>query len=250
MTKHRTGTREEWDAERAELLAMEKELTHRNDELAQRRRALPWVPIEKEYTLGTDDGPKTLAQLFDGRSQLLVYHFMFGPRYEAGCPTCSSIADSIDGLIAHLNARGVTMLCASPAPLERLQAYKRRMGWHFDWVSTHDSDLSRDFGFAFTDEEVRSRIAGRVAPVIEKASAMCGTDPAGFLAVGPGLLGFALSDGVVHHTYTATARGLEPVMGYYGLLDRAPFGRDEGDPPEYWFRRHDEYERVPSESRR
>ena len=248
MTKHRTGTQEEWDAARAELLAMEKELTRRNDELAERRRALPWVPIEAQYTFATDDGPKTLAQLFDGRAQLLVYHFMFGSKYEAGCPTCSSIADSIDGLIPHLNARGVTMLCASPAPLEKLQAYKRRMGWRFDWVSTHDSDFSRDFGFAFTDDEVRSRIAGRVAPVIEKASAMCGTDPAGFLAVGPGLLAFAASDGVSYHTYTATARGLEPVMGYYGVLDRAPLGRNEGDPPEFWFRRHDEYERVPSGS--
>ncbi len=248
MTNHRTGTREQWDAERAELLAMEKELTRRNDELAERRRALPWVPIEKRYTFATDDGPKTLAQLFAGRAQLLVYHFMFGPKYEAGCATCSSIADSIDGLIAHLNARGVTMVCASPASLEKLQAYKRRMGWRFDWVSTHDNDFSRDFGFSFSDEQVRSRLAGRVAPVIEQASAMCGTDPAGYLAVGPGLLAFALSDGVVHLTYAATARGLEPVMGYYGLLDRAPLGRDEGDPPEYWFRRHDEYERVPSGS--
>ena len=248
MTSHKIVTREQWAAAREELLAREKEHTRLGDELARQRRELPWVRVDKDYRFDTDDGTRTLAELFDGRSQLLIYHFMFGPSYAAGCPTCSSIADSIDGLIPHLNARGVTMLCASPAPLEKLQAYKRRMGWRFDWVSTHDSDFSRDFGFAFTDDEVRSRIAGRVAPVIEKASAMCGTDPAGFLAVGPGLLAFAASDGVSYHTYTATARGLEPVMGYYGVLDRAPLGRNEGDPPEFWFRRHDEYERVPSGS--
>ena len=248
MSTHPTATREQWLAARLELLEAEKALTRRSDEVARQRQDLPWVTVEKEYPFETADGPASLAGLFGGRSQLLVYHFMFGSKYEAGCPTCSSIADSIDGLIPHLNARGVTMLCASPAPLEKLQAYKRRMGWRFDWVSTHDSDFSRDFGFAFTDDEVRSRIAGRVAPVIEKASAMCGTDPAGFLAVGPGLLAFAASDGVSYHTYTATARGLEPVMGYYGVLDRAPLGRNEGDPPEFWFRRHDEYERVPSGS--
>ena len=249
MAKHRTGTRQEWDAERAELLAMEKELTRRNDEIAEKRRKLPWVPIEKPYTFATDDGPKSLAQLFDGRDQLLVYHFMFGPGYEAGCPTCSSITDSIDGLIAHLNARGVTMICASRAPIEKLQAYKRRMGWRFDWVSTYDSDFSRDFGFSWTVDEARSRIGADPGPVLEMASAMCGTDPANYVAERPGLLSFALSDGVVHHTYAATARGLEPLMGYYGLLDRAPLGRNEGDPPEWWFRRHDEYGRAASPSR-
>jgi predicted dithiol-disulfide oxidoreductase (DUF899 family) len=248
MTQHRIGTREEWQVARDELLTMEKELTRRNDELAERRRKLPWVPIEKEYRFATDDGPRSLAQLFDGRSQLLIYHFMFASKHETGCATCSSIADSIDGLIAHLNARGVTMLCASEAPLEKLQAYRRRMGWRFAWVSTHDSDFSRDFGFSYTDDEVQARLPTKVAPVIELASSLCGTDPAGYLAAGPGLLAFARADGVVHHTYTATARGLEPVMGYYGLLDRAPMGRNEGDPPEYWFRRHDEYRRAPSGS--
>jgi predicted dithiol-disulfide oxidoreductase (DUF899 family) len=248
MTQHRIGTREEWQAARDELLTMEKELTRRNDELAERRRNLPWVPIEKDFTFATDDGPRSLAQLFDGRTQLLIYHFMFGSTYEAGCPTCSSIADSIDGLIAHLNARGVTMLCASGAPVEKLQAYRRRMGWRFGWVSTYGSDFSRDFGFSLTEDESQTRLQTRVAPVLAQASAMCGTDPAGYVAERPGLLAFALADGAVHHTYTATARGLEPLMGYYGLLDRTPMGRNEGDPPAWWFRRHDEYPRVPATS--
>lgn len=250
MTDHKVGTREEWQAARDELLAMEKELTRRNDELAERRRELPWVPVDKDYTLATDDGPKSLAQLFDGRSQLLIYHHMFGPKYEAGCPTCSTIGDSIDRLIVHLNARDVTMICASGAPLEKLQAYKHRMGWDFNWVSTYDSDFNRDFGFSHTDDEVRSWVEAGLPPVITQISAICGTDPAGFMTEGPGLTAFVLSDGVVHHTYTTSARGLEPVMSYYGILDRAPLGRNEGDPPELWFRRHDEYDFVTSGSTR
>jgi predicted dithiol-disulfide oxidoreductase (DUF899 family) len=241
MTEHQAGTREEWQAARDELLVMEKELTRRNDELAEKRRGLPWVPIDKGYTFATKEGAKSLSQLFDGRSQLLIYHFMFGPAYEAGCPVCSSIADSIDGLTEHLNARDVTMVCASRAPLEKLQSYENRMGWRFNWVSTHDSDFNFDFGFSYTEDQARSFVASGAPPVISQVSAMCGTDPAGYLTQAPGLTAFALSDGAVYHTYTTTARGLEPVMGYYGLLDRSPRGRHEGDPPEMWFRRHDEY---------
>jgi predicted dithiol-disulfide oxidoreductase (DUF899 family) len=241
MSEHRVGTREEWQAARDELLVREKELTRRNDDLARERRELPWVPIEKEYRFETDEGTKSLPELFDGRSQLLIYHFMFGPEYEAGCPVCSSIADTIDPQVVHLRARDVTMICVSHAPLEKLQAYKGRMGWSFDWASTHGSDFNFDFGFSYTEAEVQSFVES-APPVMSKISAMCGTDPAGFMTEGPGLSAFALADGVVHHTYATTNRGLEPLMGYYGLLDRAPTGRNEGDPPELWFRRHDEYE--------
>jgi predicted dithiol-disulfide oxidoreductase (DUF899 family) len=244
MSEHRIGTREEWQAARDELLAREKELTRRNDDLAQQRRELPWVPIEKEYRLTTDEGTKTLPELFDGRSQLLIYHFMFGPEYEAGCPVCSSIADNIDGNVAHVNARDVTMICASRAPLEKLQAYKQRMGWSFDWVSTHGGDFNFDFGFSYTKEQVRSFLEDGPPPVVSEVAAACGTNPAGYMTEGPGLSAFALADGVVHHTYATTARGLEPLMGYYFLLDRAPMGRNEGDPPEFWLRRHDEYEEA------
>ena len=241
MTQHKVGTQEEWQAARDELLAEEKELTRRNDGLARKRRELPWVPVEKDYGFETDDVTKSLADLFDGRSQLLIYHFMFGPAYEAGCPVCSSIADNIDSNVAHLNARDVTMICASRVPLERLQTYKGRMGWSFDWVSSHGSDFNFDFGFSYADEQVQSFLKDGAPPVISEVAAACGTDPAGYMTEAPGLSAFVLSDGVVHHTYTTTARGLEPVMGYYGLLDRAPMGRNEGDPPELWFRRHDEY---------
>jgi len=244
MSEHRIGTREEWQAARDELLEREKELTHRNDEIARQRRELPWVPVEKEYSFETDEGTKTLPELFDGRSQLLIYHFMFGPEYEAGCPVCSSIADNIDSNVVHLSARDVTIICVSRAPLEKLQAYKQRMGWSFDWASTHGGDFNFDFGFSYTEEDVRSFLEDGPPPVISKVAAACGTDPAGYMMEGPGLSAFALSDGVVHHTYTTTARGLEPLMGYYGLFDRAPMGRNEGDPPELWFRRHDEYEET------
>jgi predicted dithiol-disulfide oxidoreductase (DUF899 family) len=249
MTTHEVATREEWLAARAELLEREKELTRLNDELARQRRELPWVPMEKDYSFQTGTGTKTLAELFDGRSQLLVYHFMFGPEYEAGCPACSSIADSIDGDIVHLKARDVTMLCASRAPLDRLQAYKRRMGWSFEWISTLDSDFNFDFGFSHTEEELLPFLeGGGVPPVVDELAVACGTTPAGYIAEGPGLSAFALSDGVVYHTYSTTARGGEPLMGYYALLDRAPLGRNEGDPPEFWLRRHDEYEDTASGS--
>jgi predicted dithiol-disulfide oxidoreductase (DUF899 family) len=242
MGEHKIGTREEWQAARDELLEREKELTRRNDELAKQRRDLPWVPVETEYTFATNEGTKTLPELFDGRSQLLIYHFMFGPAYEAGCPVCSSIADTIDGNVVHLGARDVTMICASRVPLERIQAYKQRMGWTFDWVSTHGSDFNFDFGFSYTDEQVRSFLGDGPPPVVSEVAAACGTDPAGYMTEGPGLSAYALSDGVVHYTYASSARGLEPVMGYYALLDRAPMGRNEGDPQEFWIRRHDEYE--------
>jgi predicted dithiol-disulfide oxidoreductase (DUF899 family) len=241
MSEHRIGTREEWLAARDELLEREKELTRRNDELARERRELPWVPVEKEYSFETDGGTKTFPELFAGRSQLLIYHFMFGPAYEAGCPVCSSIADSIDPNVVHLNARDVTMICVSRAPFERLRAYKQRMGWSFAWASSHGGDFNFDFGFSYTDEQVRSFLGDGPPAVISEVSAACGTDPAGYMTEAPGLSAFALSDGVVHHTYATSARGLEPVMGYYGLLDRAPLGRNEGDPPEFWLRRHDEY---------
>jgi predicted dithiol-disulfide oxidoreductase (DUF899 family) len=241
MSEHRIGSREEWQAARDKLLEREKELTHRNDELARDRRELPWVPVAKEYSFETDGGTKTLPELFDGHSQLLIYHFMFGPAYDAGCPVCSSIADTISPNVVHLGARDVTMICVSRAPLEKLQTYKQRMAWTFDWVSTHDSDFNFDFGFSYTDDEVRSFLKDGAPPVVSEVAAACGTDPAGYMTEGPGLSAFALSDGVVHHTYATTARGLEPSMGYYGLLDRAPMGRNEGDPPEFWLRRHDEY---------
>jgi predicted dithiol-disulfide oxidoreductase (DUF899 family) len=242
MTKHKVGTREEWLAARNELLEGEKELTRRNDELARQRRELPWVRIEKEYSFETENGPKTLTELFDGRSQLIVYHFMFGPAYTAGCPVCSSSADSFDGAVAHLKARDVTFLCVSRAPLEKLQAYKRRMGWSFPWVSSEGSEFNFDFQASHTEEELKPFLEGDVGPAVARLSADCGTDPAGFLAEGPVLSAFALQDGDVYQTYSTGARGLEFMMGYYGFLDRAPRGRDEGDPPDMWLRRHDEYE--------
>jgi predicted dithiol-disulfide oxidoreductase (DUF899 family) len=241
MAEHRMGTREEWEAAREELLEREKELTHLNEELAQRRMELPWVPIEKEYSFQTEDGTKSLAELFDGRSQLVVYNFMFGPTYEAGCPVCSSIADSFDGVLAHLAARDVTMICVSRAPLEKLLAYKERMGWSFNWASSHRSDFNFDFGRSQSEDQVAAMLADGASATIQKISSDCGTDPEGFLQEGPGLTAFARSNGEVYLTYATTARGLEPLMVYYGVLDRAPLGRDEGEPTEFWFRRHDEY---------
>jgi predicted dithiol-disulfide oxidoreductase (DUF899 family) len=237
----RVGTREEWRAARDDLLQHEKELTRRSDELARERQELPWVPVEKEYTFETDDGTKTLAEVFDGRSQLLIYHFMFGPEYTAGCPTCSAGADTFDGAVPHLNARDVTFLCVSRAPLERLQAYKRRMGWSFPWASSLGTDFNFDFDVSHTEEQLAQFLQGDAPPVIAGLAAACGTDPAGYLAEGPGLSAFALSDGVVHHTYSTYARGLEVMLGFYPLLDRVPKGRDEGDSTEFWIRRHDEY---------
>ena len=237
----RVGTREEWLAARNALLEREKELTRRGDELARERRELPWVPVEKEYSFETDDGTKTLAELFHGRSQLLVYHFMFGPEYTAGCPTCSAGADTFDGAVPHLNARDVTFLCVSRAPLEKLQAYKQRMGWSFPWASSLGTDFNFDFDVSHTEEQLAQFLQGDAPPVIAGLAAACGTDPAGYLAEGPGLSAFALADGVVYHTYSTYARGLEVMLGFYPLLDRVPKGRDEGDSTEFWIRRHDEY---------
>ena len=244
MTEHRVGTQEEWQAARDELLAEEKELTRRNDELARKRRDLPWVPVEKEYSFETADGTRSLAELFDGRSQLLIYHFMFGPEYEAGCPACSSIADNLDPNAIHLAARDVTMICSSRAPLDKLQGYKRRMGWSFDWVSTVGPDFHRDLGFLHTEEELRPFLEGEIPPNVKQNADGCGTDVARYVAEGPGLSAYALSDGTVYRTYVTTTRGLEVAMGYYALLDRTPVGRNEGDWAMLWLRRHDEYEDV------
>jgi predicted dithiol-disulfide oxidoreductase (DUF899 family) len=241
MIEHEVATREEWNRAREELLKEEKELTRRNDELARRRRELPWVRVDKDYTFKTDQGTRKLVELFDGRSQLLVYHFMFGPAYTAGCPVCSSGADTFDGALEHLNARDVTFLCISRAPLDWLQAYKRRMGWHFPWVSSEGSDWNFDFGASYTDEQVASFLEADSLGPVPKLAEVCGTDPAGYLTEAPVLSAFVLSGGVPHQTYSTTNRGLEPLLGYYGLLDRAPKGRNEGDPPEFWVRRHDEY---------
>jgi predicted dithiol-disulfide oxidoreductase (DUF899 family) len=245
MTDHDVVSRKEWAAARDELLAREKEHTRRADELARERRELPWVRVEKEYRFDTDDGPRTLAELFDGRGQLLVYHFMFGPSYQAGCPTCSSMADGVDGTIPHVNARDVSFVFVSQAPLERLQTYKRRMGWSFPWVSAAGGDFNFDFGFSRTEEQTREAIAPMLEagppPVLDHMTRETGTDLVGYLTEGPGFDAFVREDGTVYHTYSTTARGLEFLMGYYGILDRAPRGRDEGDASQVWIRRHDEY---------
>jgi len=242
MPDQPTATREEWQAAREELLKLEKEHTRRGDELARMRRELPWVRLEKEYRLDTDEGPRSLAELFDGRSQLLVYHFMFGPSYEAGCPTCSSMADGVDGLLPHLHARDVTMLFVSRAPLERLEAYKRRMGWRMPWVSSAASDFNFDFGASHTDDAVRAWLGDAEGPpVVRQLAEASGTDVPGYLSEGPAFSAFRVADGAVYHTYSTQARGLEFLMGYYPILDRAPKGRDEGDMSEHWVRRHDEY---------
>jgi predicted dithiol-disulfide oxidoreductase (DUF899 family) len=245
MTDHKTGTREEWAAAREELLAREKEHTRLGDELARQRRELPWVRVEKEYRFDTDDGTRTLAELFDGRSQLLVYHFMFGPSYEAGCPTCSSMADTVDGALPHLHARDVTMMYVSQAPLEKLQAYKRRMGWNMPWVSSAGSDFNFDLGYSRTEEQTREAIAPMLKaerpPIVDHNANSTGTDVTGYLTEVFGFSAFALDDGTVYQTYATTGRGVEFLMGYYGILDRAPKGRDEGEAFQVWIRRHDEY---------
>jgi predicted dithiol-disulfide oxidoreductase (DUF899 family) len=241
MTDHKVVGREEWQAARDELLQREKEHTRMADELARKRRELPWVPVEKEYGFETADGTKSLADLFDGRSQLLVYHFMFGPEYEAGCPVCSSIADNLDPNAVHLRARDVTLICSSRAPLEKLQGYKERMGWSFNWVSTVGSDFHRELGFLHTEEELKPFLEGEMPPAVEQNARACGTDVATYISEGPGLSAYALSDGAVYRTYVTTARGLEPAMGYYGLLDLTPMGRNEEGEQVFWLRRHDEY---------
>ncbi len=256
MTKHVQGTREQWLAARLELLEAEKELTRRSDELAARRRDLPWVRVEKEYRFDTDEGSATLADLFRGRSQLLVYHFMFGPDYTAGCPSCSTIADGFDGFGVHLANHDVTLAVVSRAPLAKLEAYKKRMGWRFPWASAHGTDFNVDFHVRFTEEEQRDgaidynyRREGRwqvrsiaeegqaAGPVHELAS-MAGTDAATYTRERPGMSAFALEDGIVFHTYSTYARGLDALWGMYQWLDRAPKGRNE---TRVWWRRRDEY---------
>jgi predicted dithiol-disulfide oxidoreductase (DUF899 family) len=241
MPEHRIGTQEEFDAAREQLLAEERELTRRSDELARKRRELPWVQVENEYRFETEDGTKSLADLFDGRAQLLIYHFMFGPSYEAGCTVCSSIADNLDPNAVHLRARDVTLICSSRAPLDKLLAYRERMGWSFDWVSTAGSDFHRDVGFAPTEEELKPFLEGEIPPTVSQMAELSGTDVAGYVSEAPGLSAYVLRDGTVYRTYVTTARGLEPAMAFYGLLDRTPRGRHEEDDPDFWLRRHDEY---------
>ena len=257
MTKHVTGTRKEWLAARLELLEAEKELTRRSDELARRRQELPWVRIDKEYRFDTDEGSASLPDLFRGRSQLLVYHFMFGPDYTAGCPSCSAIADGFNGFVVHLANHDVTLSAVSRAPLEQLQAYTRRMGWTFPWASSFGSDFNFEFSVGFTEEQQRQggieynyrREAasqpsdGSQSPdegADDALAAMSGTDPATYTRERPGMSAFALEDGVVYHTYSAYARGLDGLWGMYQWLDRAPNGRNETG---VWWRRHDEYDK-------
>jgi predicted dithiol-disulfide oxidoreductase (DUF899 family) len=242
-TRHKIGTQEEWLAAREQLLVREKEHTRVGDELARERRELPWVPVEKDYRFDTDDGEKPLAALFEGRSQLLVYHFMFGPSYQAGCPINSSIADSIDGLLPHLHARDATLILVSQAPLEKLQAYKRRS---IPWVSTARTDFNFDLGFSHTEEQGRDVVeqmtGSGIPPIVEQNARATGTDVAGYMTESPGFSTFVRDNGSVYHAYSTTWRGLEFVMGYYPILDHAPIGRDEGPDWQLWIRRHDEYE--------
>lgn len=258
MPSHKTGTREEWLEARKELLAKEKDLTRRGDQLATERRDLPWVPIGKQYRFSTAEGQKTLAELFDGRSQLMIYHFMFGPGFTAGCPACSSIADGFNGFTQHLAGHDVTLCVVSRAPYAKLQAYQERMGWSFPWASSYGSDFSSDFQTAYTDDQLRSGTgeynyrefdlraamdAGKQRPFAEWA-ATCGVDWATYTQEAPGMSSFAFEDGTVYHTYSAYARGLDALWGMYQWLDRAPRGRNEarsGDDPLNWFLRHDEY---------
>jgi predicted dithiol-disulfide oxidoreductase (DUF899 family) len=244
MTEHRIGTQEEWQAQRDQLLKEEKELTRRGDELARKRRELPWVRVEKDYRFETQDGTKTLADLFDGRSQLLVYHFMFGPDWEGGCPVCSSIADTLDPQVVHLKARDATLLLASRAPVDKLLAYRERMGWGIDWVSSGASDFNRDLGFLSTEEELRPFLEGEIPPTVEQNARLCRTTVGGYVAERPGMSVYALSDGTVYRTYVTTSRGLERAMAYYGLLDLTPKGRDESATRPLWIHRHDEYEQA------
>lgn len=274
MTTHTIGTRDEWRAARLELLQAEKELTRRSDELARRRQALPWVRIDKAYRFETDEGSASLPDLFRGRSQLLVYHFMFGPEYEAGCATCSTIADGFDGFGVHLANHDVTLMAVSRAPFAKLQAYKRRMGWSFPWASSFGGDFNFDFAVAFTEAQQREGgieynfrrepplaeggwgriVEGRELATLDREpaldpeeggggptadnAAMTGTDVATYSRERPGMSAFVLDEGVVYHTYSTYARGLDGLWGMYQWLDRAPLGRNETG---LWWRRHDEY---------
>jgi predicted dithiol-disulfide oxidoreductase (DUF899 family) len=242
MPDHAVGTQEEWEAARDELLAEEKELTHRGDEVTKKRQALPWLEVEKDYSFETVDGTKSLADLFDGRSQLLIYHFMFGPEWTAGCPVCSSIADSIAPQVPHLNARDTTAMFSSRAPVEKLDGYRKRMGWEIPWASA-ETDFHHDLGFYSTREELKPFLeSGQIPLTVTLNAEMCGTDEAGYVAEGPGVSVYALDDGTVYRTYVTTSRGLDAAMGFYVLLDRTPAGRNESPEEPLWIRRHDEYE--------
>jgi predicted dithiol-disulfide oxidoreductase (DUF899 family) len=252
MTSHKTGSRNEWLAARLDLLVAEKELTRRSDEVARQRQELPWVRVDKDYVFDTDEGTASLADLFRGRSQLLIYHFMFGPDYEGGCPSCSAIADGFNGSVVHLANHDVTLYAVSRAPLAKLQAYKERMGWSFPWASASDSDFNYDFHVTHTNDEWQS---GAVEynfrtvdlrlhetdenPFVAAITASVGTDWPTYRKEGPGLSAFALEDGVIYHTYSAYERGVDAIWGMYPWLDRAPLGRNETG---MWWRRHDEYD--------
>ncbi|MBS0560058.1 MAG: DUF899 domain-containing protein [Proteobacteria bacterium] len=250
---YRTGTREEWMAARLDLLEAEKALTRQSDAVARQRQALPWVPVEKTYRFDTEQGPATLEDLFAGRTQLLVYHFMFGPDYAAGCPSCSMIADGFDGFAVHLANHDVTLMAVSRAPLGKLLAYRARMGWRFPWASSAAGDFSFDFNVSFTEEqqeagtiEYNYRQGGarmktaKPPEAVRQFAATCGTDVPTYTRDRPGVSAFARRDGRIHHTYSAYARGLDALWGAYQWLDRAPLGRNENGA---WWRRHDEYAR-------
>lgn len=256
MTTHMTGTREEWLAARLDLLRAEKELTRRSDEVARHRQQLPWVRVDKEYRFVTEGGSAMLADLFLGRSQLLVYHFMFGPDYTAGCPSCSAIADGFDGIVPHLANHDVTLAAVSRAPFPKLQTYRRRMGWSFPWASSAGGDFNSDFNVWFTETQQRdggieynyrpeagfkwrAGQEGGGQGAEAQLAAMCGTDSPTYQRDRPGLSSFVLEDGIVYHTYSAYSRGVDGLWGMYQWLDRAPRGRNETG---IWWRRHDEYE--------
>jgi len=243
MTDHTVVGPEEWQAAVNELIEREKEHTRAADELARSRRELPWVEIDKQYSFDSDDGTRTLAELFDGRSQLLVYHFMFGPSYEAGCPTCSSMADGVDGLLPHLHARDLTLAFVSTAPLEKLRAYKERMGWSVPWVSSANTDFSFDMGASVPVEQMREQMPpeDQLPPIARHNADASGTDLVEYVAEIPSTNVFAREGDTVYRTYGTTLRGVEFLMPYYPVLDRAPKGRDEGADFQTWIRRHDEY---------
>jgi predicted dithiol-disulfide oxidoreductase (DUF899 family) len=237
MKEHSTGTRHEWEASRRALLEREKELTRLSDELARERAALPWVPVEKEYTFDTEHGTKTLAELFGANSQLITYHFMFGPEWDEGCPSCSSLMDHIEIPRVHLSHHDVSFVAVSRAPLDKLLGYRSRMGWSFPWVSSSGSDFNFDFRVSSTDERPLREYNFRAVPdeVREQGPGEL-----------PGMSAFVLRDGVLFHTYSAFARGLDALWGTYQWLDRAPLGRNEPDGGSSWLRRHDSYEAAVS----
>ncbi len=249
-TKHATGTREQWLAARLDLLKAEKELTRQSDALALQRQALPWVRVDKDYRFETDEGPATLADLFRGRSQLLVYHFMFGPDYKAGCPSCSAIADGFNGFAVHLANHDVALTAVSRAPFAKLRAYRQRLGWTFPWASSHGGEFNFDFNVSITEEQQRNGsgeynygkgqplVANQVPPIVNEFAARCGTDGATFMRDRPGMSTFAMQDGRIYHTYSTYARGLDGLWGMYQWLDRAPLGRNEEG---VWWKRNDEY---------